>query len=365
MILEALALAMKVNDASILEAFGYDQSQEQGTTIPTATIRPGPLPNFFVVYGLAFETISRSFGNPAARQESIAATKALQTLVKPIYSGAALFSSSIFDELCTLCYRVAIGEGATLRTEMVQIMSNFASSRGPAGDQDHIRRVVAVVAYALRVSIGTADAQSNCKPSCVGVCREGLLIALEISLVPVRRQSYHPTALRIGHRRCRLDSSLSLRPSVPWMRGLVSMLSSLVYSCTLVSLERITRHFDLAHSAYAGVDLLRDESNEQDVAGPTLPAFKSLLDAGYMYSPDQETLGKAIHGILSAALSNLDDVRRVILGSRPLKFVLILDVVHAEVVKASRPPSNRRTTCCSWSSFSPTLAPRSGSVKTL
>lgn len=168
MILEALALAMKANDASILEAFGYDHSREQGSDLTAITIRPGPLPNFFVVYGLAFETISRSFGNPAARHESIAAAKALQTLVKPIYSGAALFSSSIFDELCTLCYRIAIGEGASLRTEMMQVMSSFASSRGPSGDQDLIRRVVAVITYALRVSVGTSEAQSNCKLAITG-----------------------------------------------------------------------------------------------------------------------------------------------------------------------------------------------------
>jgi hypothetical protein len=154
---------MKVNDASVLEAFGYDQAREQGSDVTVSSIRPGPLSNFFVVYGLAFETISRSFGNTSARQESIAAAKALQTLVKPIYSGAALFSSSIFDELCTLCYRIAIGEGAALRTEMMQIMSGFAYSRGPSGDQDQIRRVVAVITYTLRVSIGTAEAQSNCR----------------------------------------------------------------------------------------------------------------------------------------------------------------------------------------------------------
>lgn len=155
---------MKVhNDESVLEAFGYHQAREQGSDVTVSTIRPEPLPNFFVVYGLAFETISRSFGNPSAKLESIAAAKALQTLVKPIYSGAALFSSSIFDELCTLCYRIAIGEGAALRTEMMQIMSGFACSRGTSGDQDQIRRVVAVITYTLRVSVGTAEAPSNCK----------------------------------------------------------------------------------------------------------------------------------------------------------------------------------------------------------
>lgn len=94
------------------------------------------------------------------------------------------------------------------------------------------------------------------------------------------------------------------------MPVLGSMLSSWAFSFTLVS--RLLLAYPKPRLARPlCIDLLRDESHEQDVAGPTLPAFKLLLDAGYTHSPDQETLGKAIHSILSAALSNLDDVRLV------------------------------------------------------
>ena len=183
---------MKANEGSILEAFGYKETGEQGSIAFGPTLRPGPLPNFFVVYGLAFEIISKSFGNPAASIEAIAAAKALQTLVKPIYSGVALFASSIFDELCTLCYRIALSEGASLRLEMVQVMSNFATSRGASGDQDQIRRVVAVITFALRAGIGSHDARSNCKQK--PACFDLQWLADEIS--------GYAFSLAIGHGRC-------------------------------------------------------------------------------------------------------------------------------------------------------------------
>lgn len=94
------------------------------------------------------------------------------------------------------------------------------------------------------------------------------------------------------------------------MRGLDSMLSLLGYSYTPVGSRSLRNYSNPSHN-FSIIDLLRDESNEQDVAGPMLPAFKMLLDAGSTYSPQLEMLGKAIHSVLSAALSNLDDVRLV------------------------------------------------------
>jgi hypothetical protein len=155
---------MSTNDVSTLQAFGLDMASEpDALTNGGRTIRPNPLPHFFVAYGLAFEIISRSFGNPAALKDSLAAARALQTLVQPIYSGAALFTSSVFDELCTICYRIALGEGALLKAEMVKIMQAYATSRGISGDQDQLRRVVAVIAYTLRSAIGSAGTPSSCE----------------------------------------------------------------------------------------------------------------------------------------------------------------------------------------------------------
>lgn len=159
-LLEALALSMRAESPAILQAFGLQPTTES-TSGPA--IRPEPLPHFFVVYGLAFEIMSQSFGNPTATKDALAAAKAMQTLVKPIYCGIALFSSAAYEELCTLCYRIALGESALLRAEMVQIMGNFASSRGPSGDQEQIQKAVGIITYTLRASIGSTNEPSNCE----------------------------------------------------------------------------------------------------------------------------------------------------------------------------------------------------------
>lgn len=132
-------------------------------------IRPQPLPFFFVAYGLAFETATSALGDPSGSEAATGALQAMQSLVKPIYCGSALFTSSVFDELCTLCYRIALGESALLKAEMVRVMAAFAASRGVSGDQEQIRRVVAVIAYTLRSVIGSRETPSTCTYGLGGV----------------------------------------------------------------------------------------------------------------------------------------------------------------------------------------------------
>jgi hypothetical protein len=57
-------------------------------------------------------------------------------------------------------------------------------------------------------------------------------------------------------------------------------------------------------------DLLKDESSEIDLIGPTLPALKILLDL--LVIPDQEQrerYSRLIHALLSACLLNIDMMR--------------------------------------------------------
>jgi hypothetical protein len=57
-------------------------------------------------------------------------------------------------------------------------------------------------------------------------------------------------------------------------------------------------------------DLLKDESSELDLIGPTLPALKTLLDLPVI--PDQEEkerYSRLIHALLSACLLNIDMMR--------------------------------------------------------
>lgn len=65
-------------------------------------------------------------------------------------------------------------------------------------------------------------------------------------------------------------------------------------------------------------DLLKDETSNMDLAGPTLPVLKMLVDqalSGQVQLPGVGSTGeKLIHGFLSACLANIDDMRWVCLG---------------------------------------------------
>lgn len=159
-ILEALSLAMNEKEDSVTIAL---QGDHAGSTNGDLNVRSNPLPNFFALYGLAFETASKALGDTSLQTRSISSLRAMQSLVRVDYCGTMLFTSSIFDELCTLSYRIATTESAPVRTEMVKVMASFASSRGVFGDQESIRRTLAIVAYALRSAIGSEEKGSTCK----------------------------------------------------------------------------------------------------------------------------------------------------------------------------------------------------------
>ena len=61
------------------------------------------------------------------------------------------------------------------------------------------------------------------------------------------------------------------------------------------------------------VDLLKDETPNMDLAGPSLPVLKMLIDQALSASvqvPGISATGeKIVHGVLSACLVNIDDLR--------------------------------------------------------
>lgn len=79
------------------------------------------------------------------------------------------------------------------------------------------------------------------------------------------------------------------------------------------------------HETDTFVDLLKDESSEVDLVGPTLPALKSLLSLPYALPQDKETFGQLVHALLSACLHHIDEMRYSTLcqgpaGSRSERF---------------------------------------------
>lgn len=57
-------------------------------------------------------------------------------------------------------------------------------------------------------------------------------------------------------------------------------------------------------------EMLHDESSEVDLVGPTLPSLKTLCEqASKSVRAGSDLLQRAVHGFLSAALQNIDDMR--------------------------------------------------------
>ena len=162
-LLDALAMAMNDNEETVLLALQGDQPKANPPVTDDLIVRSSPLPNFFALYGLAFEMITKALGEESLQSSAAASLRAMQSLVRVEYCGTALFTSSIFDELCTLSYRIAATESALVRKEMVTVMSSFANSRGLFSNQETIRRTLAIVAYALNSAIGSKDTASSCK----------------------------------------------------------------------------------------------------------------------------------------------------------------------------------------------------------
>lgn len=174
--------------------------------------------NFFVVYGLAFQLLTEAIGESASTYRAEVAMRAIQCLVHDEMSGTDLFASSVFDELCTLCYRIALLSSASVKTAMFDIMSAFASSRGEQCDQEQARRCLAVIAFALKSSIGSREVPSNCEfandNQRHGISRPDTCCASCL----LSKQSIEKTRLLIGLYSSWL-ASVRIRASLPVCQG--------------------------------------------------------------------------------------------------------------------------------------------------
>ena len=64
-------------------------------------------------------------------------------------------------------------------------------------------------------------------------------------------------------------------------------------------------------------DLLKEEKSDVDLIGPTLQSLKSLLDSPPAKAATESTTKfyRVVHGLLSACLANIDEMRYIIISS--------------------------------------------------
>lgn len=125
--LHAVATLLKASDPHMLRAMDGNSSTGEASKADTASLpsphRSEPALYFWVTFGLAFEALCSSppaGSTPASTVQSIA-LEAVVGLIRPDIAGTALKDTSLFEEVCNLCYRLAITEGLEIKMRVLEI----------------------------------------------------------------------------------------------------------------------------------------------------------------------------------------------------------------------------------------------------
>ncbi|PPQ91330.1 hypothetical protein CVT25_003770 [Psilocybe cyanescens] len=271
-ILQAVATAMQAGDPHILAAMDGREFDEKKVDLITPTDRKEPTAFFFIIFGLVYEALATSSADSSsttsARQSGvISALQALKCLVRPEYSGAAMMEPTIFEEFISLCYRMGMTEAASIQVHLVEMLAIFAASQSSATIGSDLLTLTTPRAHCLRICAHILKQSTSLSRASAAQGQ----IADRIVLLSTCLLAFTSIAASINS---------SQREDV---RGVAALLYN---------------------------DLLKDESSEIDLVGPTLPALKGLLDLPVGNDPeDKERYSKLVHALLSACLLNIDNMR--------------------------------------------------------
>ena len=125
---------------------GRESSTDIKSKAP-ATVRDEPTVFFFVIFGLIYEALATSSTESnlttSTREPTvISALQALKCLVRPEFAGKALLEPTTFDELISLCYRMAMTETAPIQIQLVEMVAALAAGQvqrsKAAGDTEYV-----------------------------------------------------------------------------------------------------------------------------------------------------------------------------------------------------------------------------------
>jgi hypothetical protein len=131
--LEAVAQNMRSNEPYLLAAMdGQDTASDDVKQATLDPLRKEPCAMFFVIFGLIFEALSTASvapdsSNSTQQPATVAAFRALQSIVAPQFSGQALMEQTTFKELIGLCYRIAMTESASMQLHLIAALSALAT----------------------------------------------------------------------------------------------------------------------------------------------------------------------------------------------------------------------------------------------
>nr|ODO00955.1 clathrin-coated vesicle protein [Cryptococcus depauperatus CBS 7855] len=263
-LLHASALSLAIDDPFAFGAMHGQRFDSSTAATSLPSIEPEPCANFYIIYGLAFESLLKTLGDVSTTHLACACLEAIQVLVKPVLSGTTIFEGQFYDELCTVCYRMAMSEPALVKGKALEAISSFVTSRKRVNaiSTAQIKRTLAFVSFTLRQLIPCKDT----------------------------RVSWH-------HVDTTQDKINLLR------------ISFKTFAQILECLERTERADLYAVGLHLFSGLLESESPVDLVSG-CLGSLKTLVE-GLVASqvPAMENGEKVVHGIVSACLTNIDDMR--------------------------------------------------------
>ncbi|KAF8630604.1 hypothetical protein AX15_002831 [Amanita polypyramis BW_CC] len=298
-ILSAVAHAMQASDPYILAAMD-GQELKQNSSIEPERNREEPTALFYIIFGLVFEALSISSSESSYTSSShqlvlISALRALKSLVRPEYSGKVFTEPTIFEELISQCYRLAMTESANVHIDLLEMLASMATAQGSS-------------------SIDTL-ASTSAASHCLRICSYSIKHSSSSSRGPIIQGD-------ISDRIRMLNTAFAAMATV------------------MATLKSSQREDIRGVTIMLYTELLKDESSEIDLVGPTLPALKSLLE----YPQQDQTLYiRLIHALLSACLLSIDEMRgrQGLISDKKVKnnmltAVLVLTVVP-NWVKIGRP----------------------------
>ncbi|KAF9269100.1 clathrin-coated vesicle protein [Marasmius fiardii PR-910] len=271
LILQAVAAAMRAGDPNVLAAMDGRQLVKDQLFEASSKTRDEPALFFYVIFGLVYEALSSSTSdstNSSSRQASIStALQALKSLVKPEYAGKAILEPTILDEFISVCYRIAMTETASIQVHLVEVLAAFASTQDTGESASEL--------------ITANSPRSHCLRICAHIVRHST-------------SASHGSAIQ-GNATDRFKM----------IQAAFSAFTSVAASTNTFLREDVRAVAILLYS-----EILKDESPDIDLAGPTFSSLKSLLDLPPAPSRgSSERYQKLIHGLLSDCLRNIDEMR--------------------------------------------------------
>ncbi|KIY49942.1 ARM repeat-containing protein [Fistulina hepatica ATCC 64428] len=267
-ILHAVATVMEADDTYIIASMdGREPPKDDERSASKSNEEP--VAYFYVIYGLVYEALSTASVDatsptPQRRHLITSALRALTFLVRPTYAGNAFKESAIFEEFISLSYRMALTEPPAIQSHLINALSSFAVANGG----------------------GESANESSLSPAnthCLRICAH------------ILREAASPLPAQPGN----------LAERVGVILAAFSTFTSIAMALTTPLREDLR---GVGILLYHG--LLRDESSDIDLVGPTLPALKALLSIPVLPLPQcRDRFERLIHGLVSSCLLNVDEMR--------------------------------------------------------